>query len=194
MDETLTVAIEADTTGFETALKSLERQASSFGTTLTGALKGAMVSGRSLEDTLRAIGQNFSRERAECRSRAVAEFAERLCLAGVLRIFRRAALPFAQGGVVGADAMFAGGGVLAAPAYFPLWRRSDRIGRRSRAGGDPALSRGPDGRLGVAAGEGGAPVMVNVTINTPDANSFRKSEAQVSAALARAVARGRRAN
>jgi phage-related minor tail protein len=54
------------------------------------------------------------------------------------------------------------------------------------------LARGPDGRLGVAAG-GGAPTHVTVNIATPDADSFKRSEAQVSAALARAVARGRRA-
>jgi phage-related minor tail protein len=54
------------------------------------------------------------------------------------------------------------------------------------------LARGPDGRLGVSAG-GGAPTLVTVNIATPDAESFKRSEAQVSAALARAVARGRRA-
>jgi hypothetical protein len=53
------------------------------------------------------------------------------------------------------------------------------------------LARGPDGRLGVQGG-GGRPVSVTVNIATQDADSFRRSEAQVSAALARAVARGRR--
>jgi phage-related minor tail protein len=52
------------------------------------------------------------------------------------------------------------------------------------------LSRGSDGRLGVAAAASAQ--SVNVTINAADAESFRRSEAQVSAALARAVARGRR--
>jgi len=53
------------------------------------------------------------------------------------------------------------------------------------------LSRGPDGRLGVAAarGGGGAPV-VNVTITTPDVEGFRRSRGQVAAELARAVRRG----
>jgi phage-related minor tail protein len=55
------------------------------------------------------------------------------------------------------------------------------------------LKRGSDGRLGVAAGapgERGAPITVNIT--TPDIAGFRRSEAQVAAGLARAVARGRR--
>jgi phage-related minor tail protein len=56
------------------------------------------------------------------------------------------------------------------------------------------LSRGADGRLGVRAEGGGAraaPIIVQVT--TPDADSFRRSESQISAAIARAAARGRRA-
>ncbi len=54
------------------------------------------------------------------------------------------------------------------------------------------LARGPDGRLGVRSGGGGRPLSVTVNVSTPDAESFRRSEAQVSAALARAVARGQR--
>jgi len=38
------------------------------------------------------------------------------------------------------------------------------------------------------------PVAVTVNVATPDAESFRRSEAQVAAALARAVARGGRAS
>jgi phage-related minor tail protein len=53
------------------------------------------------------------------------------------------------------------------------------------------LSRGPDGRLGVAAPGGtGLQITFNVTAN--DAESFRRSEAQISAMLARAAALGQR--
>ena len=38
----------------------------------------------------------------------------------------------------------------------------------------------------------GAGVTVNMSVNTPDADSFRRSEAQISSALARAVSRGQR--
>lgn len=192
MDEDLTIAIDADTTGFETALKDLERQASSFGATLTGALRGAVTSGKSLEDTLRSIGQSLA---TNALSAGLAP------LQGLLNGFAAQAvsgfsglLPFAKGGVVGADRLFAGGGVLASPSYFPM--SSGRIGLAGEAGAEAILplSRGADGRLGVAADGGGAATTVNVTIQTADAGSFRKSEAQVTAALARAVARGRRAN
>ena len=54
------------------------------------------------------------------------------------------------------------------------------------------LARGPDGRLGVKAESGGnaRPIIFNVT--TPDAESFRRSETQVAAMLARAVQLGQR--
>ena len=59
---------------------------------------------------------------------------------------------------------------------------------------DLPLSRGPDGRLGVRAAGGSArPLSVIVQVSTPDVDSFRRSEAQVSAAIARAGARGGRA-
>jgi hypothetical protein len=67
-----------------------------------------------------------------------------------------------------------------------------------------SLAAGSGG--GVSADGGGAPVVlpqaaagaakpvsVVMNISTPDAESFRRSEAQVSASLARAVARGSRA-
>jgi len=87
---------------------------------------------------------------------------------------------------------FAKGGVVSTPSYFPM---GGEIGLAGEAGAEAILplARGADGRLGVAAGAGqgaGAPIVFNVT--TPDAQSFLKSEAQVSAMLARAVGRGTR--
>jgi phage-related minor tail protein len=53
------------------------------------------------------------------------------------------------------------------------------------------LTRGADGRLGVAAsGTGAANITVNIA--TPDAESFRRSETYLTGVVARAVARGQR--
>ena len=87
---------------------------------------------------------------------------------------------------------FASGGVVAAPTYFPMAGGTGLMGEAGPEAIMP-LTRGADGRLGVAAGGGARPVSVNVTIATPDPGAFRRSEAQVSASLARAVARGQRA-
>jgi lambda family phage tail tape measure protein len=94
---------------------------------------------------------------------------------------------FATGGVV---TPFAEGGVVANPTYFPLGRG---LGLAGEAGPEAILplARGSDGRLGVAA-SGGAVANVTIHIATPDADSFRRSEANVTGQIARAVARGQR--
>lgn len=100
---------------------------------------------------------------------------------------------FAKGGVLsrGMVMPFAKGGVIGAPTYFPMGRGLGLMGEQGAEAVMP-LARGPDGRLGVRGGAGGRPLSVTVNVSTPDAESFRRSEAQVSAALARAVARGQR--
>jgi phage-related minor tail protein len=99
----------------------------------------------------------------------------------------------ARGGVVsrGAVMPFAQGGVVGTPTYFPLERGLGLMGERGAEAVVP-LARGPDGRLGVRSGGGGQAASITVNIATQDAESFRRSEAQVSATLARAVARGQR--
>jgi phage-related minor tail protein len=86
---------------------------------------------------------------------------------------------------------FATGGVIATPNFFPLG--NNQLGVAGEAGPEAImpLARGPDGRLGVAAGSAAAP---NVTVNiaTPDADSFRRSDTYLTGLIARAVARGQR--
>ncbi|RDI58727.1 hypothetical protein DES45_105250 [Microvirga subterranea] len=108
-------------------------------------------------------------------------------------LFGGGAAALAKGGVLsrGMVMPFAQGGVVGAPTYFPLGRGLGLMGERGAEAVMP-LARGPDGRLGVRSGGGGRPTSVTVNVTTPDADSFRRSEAQVSAALARAVARGQR--
>ena len=100
---------------------------------------------------------------------------------------------FGGGGSGGAISIqpFAAGGVIGAPSYFPL--ASGGFGLAGEAGPEAIvpLTRGADGRLGVSMAGGAAPT-INVQIATPDAASFRRSEAYVTGQIARAVARGQR--
>ena len=189
MVEDVTVRIDADTAAFQSALENLERLSDRFGSQLTGALKSAAVSGRDLEDVLRRVGLNLAGLALEQGLKPLQGLAGSLfsgLLGGLPGI-----LPFARGGVPGHFVPFAAGGVVSAPSYFPMGRN---LGLMGEAGAEAILPlrRGTDGRLGVAASGGGAAVNVVFNVTATDAASFRKSEAQVTGMLARAVSRGAR--
>ncbi|MEW9806803.1 phage tail tape measure protein [Mesorhizobium marinum] len=189
MTDDVTVRIDADTRPFQDALQTLEKLSSGFGAQLSGALKSAAVSGKELDDILRRIGLNLAGLALEQGLKPLQSLAGGLVsslLGGLSGL-----LPFAKGGVPGNAVPFASGGVVSAPTYFPLGRN---IGVMGEAGPEAILplQRSDDGRLGVAAGGGGGGVNIVFNVTTPDAPSFRKSEAQVTGMLARAVSRGTR--
>jgi phage-related minor tail protein len=82
--------------------------------------------------------------------------------------------------------------VIGTPTYFPL--TSGGLGLAGEAGPEAIvpLSRGSDGRLGIAMSGAGGGTNVTVQIATPDVGSFRRSEAYLTGQIARAVARGQR--
>lgn len=189
MAEDVTVAIQADTAPFQAALENLQKLSGNFGTRLTGALKGAAVSGRELDDVLSRIGINLAGMALEQGLKPLQSLAGSL-FSGLLG-GASGLLPFAKGGVPGQVVPFASGGVVSAPSYFPL---GGNVGLMGEAGSEAILplQRAADGRLGVAAAGGGAPVNVVFNVTAQDAASFRKSEAQITGMLARAVSRGTR--
>lgn len=179
----LTVTVSADTSGFRQALDELGKRADSFSAAMTKAFAGAVTGGKDLDDVLKGLALRLSSIALDAALKPLsAGFGAILGgLAGSI-----SSKAFAKGGVV----PFADGGVVSRPTYFPL---SGGLGLAGEAGSEAILPlrRGADGSLGVAGGGAGS-VTVNVAIQTQDAASFRKSEAQVTAALARAVGRGRR--
>lgn len=189
MAEDVTVAIRADTAPFQSALENLEKLSDNFGSQLAGALKSAAVSGRELDDVLRRVGLNLAGMALAQGLKPLQSLAGSLfsgLLGGLSGI-----LPFAKGGVPSHVVPFAAGGVVSSPSYFPL---AGSVGLMGEAGSEAILplSRGADGSLGVAASGGGQPVNVVFNVTAQDAASFRKSEAQITGMLARAVSRGTR--
>ena len=187
MEENVTVVIGADTAPFQTALKQLDQLAKSFGSQMTGALKDAVVSGKELDDILRQLAMNMA-------GMALDQGLKPLqgALSSAFSSLFAGVTPFAKGGVPGSVTPFASGGIVSAPTYFPMGGGAGLMGEAGSEAILP-LRRGADGKLGVDAGQGGAaPVSITFNVSATAAASFRRSEDQVSAMLARAVSRGMR--
>ena len=183
----LTVAVTADTSDFQAALSSLGKQSDTFAASITRAFKQAVTGGKDFGSVLSSLALQIA-------GLALTKALEPLTSSignGISSLF--SAFGPANGGVVadGRIQKFASGGVVSSPTLFPL---ASGIGLMGEAGPEAVLplTRGSDGKLGVASNSGGGSTVVNFQISTPDAASFQKSEAQVTAMLARAVGRGRR--
>ncbi|MEB2847141.1 phage tail tape measure protein [Rhizobiales bacterium RZME27] len=153
----------------------LEGRSQRFGAALTSALRSATVGGRGLDDVLKGLGNRLT---------DIALSAGLKPLEGLLS--------GAIGNLIGSVTPFADGGVVRAPSFFPMG--GGDLGLMGEAGAEAILPlrRGPDGSLGVAAGGGGQAAQIVFNVTATDAASFRKSEGQISAMLARSVARGQR--
>lgn len=180
MDEQVTVRLEADTRPFADALGDLSRLSDAFGRQLTSALSSAATSGRSLEEVLRRVGLNLAGMALQQGLRPLQSLTS--------SVFSSMFAGLASGGRV---TPFAQGGVVSTPTYFPMRGGTGLMGEAGPEAIMP-LRRAADGSLGVAASGGGAPVNVVFNVSAQDAASFRRSEAQVTGMLARAVSRGTR--
>lgn len=179
-----------DLNDLQQQMKDLNRAAESFSGTLTKGVKAALVDGKSLESVFRQMALSLS---SKVLNQSLAPLEG---LAGSLfdNLFNGL-------GGIGSAAMkgllqspimpFAKGGVVASPTYFGM---EGGTGLMGEAGAEAILplARGADGRLGVRTGANPATAPVNVTVVARDVDSFRRSEAQLSAIVARAVGRGRR--
>ena len=170
-------------------LDDLEARSRSFGTALTSALKGAVLDGDSLIEVLQNIAYRFSSISLDVGLKPL-ETSVASLVSGASNMLS-GAIGFSHGGVPGRVQAFASGGIVGQPTYFPMAGGTGLMGEAGAEAIMP-LRRGPDGRLGVAAGDGQAPVQVVFNVNASDAQSFRKSEGQINAMLTRAVGRGRR--
>lgn len=178
MQKKIEIGIDADTAGVTEALKELQGLADQFGQRMTAAFANAVVEGKSFEDVLRNLAMGLARSSLQKGLQPLQG------LVGGLfsKMFEFGNVPVTPN---------ANGGVVSGATMFPL---AGGLGLMGEAGPEAImpLRRGSDGKLGVAGGQGGQAVNVTFNVQTSDAASFRKSEAQVTAMLSRAVRKGAR--
>ncbi len=186
INEPVNVTFRADTQELDAALKGLEDRSKQFGSILTSALKGAVVSGKGLEDVLKGVALSLAGMALDAGLKPLQGL-----FSGLFSGLLGGAIPFAKGGITGGVQAFASGGVVSSPTYFP---NGGSMGLMGEAGSEAImpLQRGSDGRLGVGVSGGGKQTPVVINISTPDAASFLKSQSQISAMVARAAGRGNR--
>ena len=166
MADSPSLQVSLDASGLRTEMQSIETLARGMGSALTAAFRDAALEGGSLGEVLRGLASRISDLALSAALRPVDTF-----FSGVFR-----------SALGGSSTAFTSGG-LAAPTYLRPPAAADLAQRRG-----PAPSPSAD----TVGTNSGGPVHVTVNIATPDLESFRRSEAQVTATLARAVARGRR--
>ena len=175
-----------------TMLRDLDRATKLFGRSVTEVFSKGVIEGKRFEDVLKGIGLRLSQSVLKQSLKPVEDGLSSLLGQGLGSLTSGFGNLGGLGGGLGEVQAFAKGGVVGQPTYFGL---GSQVGLMGEAGAEAILplSRGADGRLGVQAGGAGAqPMNVTINISTPDAEGFRRSEGQVSAAVARAVSRGRR--
>jgi phage-related minor tail protein len=185
----------ADLASQENLFKEVRKEAEAFGNALSNAFSKGIIEGKKFEDILKNIAKSLAESTLKAAFKPVELMLSNYLDKGLssvfkeMNIFGNANGNLFQGGGV---QPFAEGGVVASPTYFPM---RGGLGLMGEAGAEAImpLSRGADGKLGVKTQGGARPVSITVNIAAQDVESFRRSEAQVSASIARAIARGQRA-
>jgi len=159
------------------------------GRVLAGVFGDVVAGGKSFQDILRSVAGDLAKLAVQDifgNSGGSGGFDLGGLLGGLVSV--NAAGNVIQGGRVQA---FAKGGVLSSPSLFPMSRG---VGLAGEAGPEAILplSRGSDGKLGVATQGGARPISVTFNVTATDAASFRRSETQIAAMLNRTVSRGAR--
>jgi lambda family phage tail tape measure protein len=175
--------LNLNTNSLRNEMESLSKLADSFGNKLVTSLASAVIHGKKLSDVFRSLMLSMANQALSSALKPLGNL--------VGNLFANL-VPSARGNVFsqGLIQPFAQGGIVNSPVMFPLKGGTGLMGEAGPEAIMP-LARGRDGRLGVRmAGAGGANVTVN--ISTPDAMSFRQSQGQVAAMVARAVSRGQR--
>ncbi len=155
---------------------------------LQGAIRGAIVYGDSLSESLRKVAQSMISSTLNAATSSVSTQLGAVLAQGIAGV-----LPFANGAGFsqGRVVPFASGGIVSGPVRFPM---RGGLGLMGEAGPEAImpLARGADGKLGVRSQNGRGPVNVVMNISTPDVDSFRRTQGQIATQLSRAIGRSQR--
>ena len=192
----MVAAFECELARMEQSLVFTTREVSSltsgFSSGLRRAFDGVIFDGKRLSDALGDVAQSMIDTVYNVAISPV-QNAVGGALAQGLNGLLSGVMPFANGAAFsqGRVTPFAKGGVVSAPTSFPMRGGSGLMGEAGAEAIMP-LSRGADGRLGVAAQGGGRAVTVVMNISTPDVQGFQRSQSQIAAQAMRALSRGQR--
>ena len=159
---------------------------------LRKAFDGLVLDGMKLSDALKTVAESMVNATYNAAIKPVTDHFGGLLgslvggMIGGGNAFEKGAA-FSQGRVM----PFAKGGVVSQATHFPM---RGGMGLMGEAGPEAImpLRRGADGRLGVAASGAGRPINITMNITTPDIQGFERSQSQIAAQMARALARGQR--
>lgn len=171
--------------------RELTAGATTFSRAMTSAFTASVVGGKQFDDVLKSLTLRLSdmavRLAFKPLEKSIAGGLSSL-LSGLTGTGTSAGVSLAAAS--GAVKPFASGGVIGTPTYFPLMQGG--LGLAGEAGPEAImpLSRGPDGKLGVASRGGSNSITIQIA--TPDLDSFRRSENYITGQIARAVSRGQR--
>ncbi|HAC59372.1 MAG TPA: phage tail protein [Rhodobiaceae bacterium] len=168
-------------------MRRATREGRDFGNALGNAFEGAALKGRSLSDVLKKLALDLSRVALDRAAQTISG-----AVSNGIGTMLGSVTANADGNAIadGRVLPFAKGGVISSPMLFPL-RGGTGLAGEAGAEAILPLRRGADGRLGVAT-EGGGATNITFNVTATDAASFRRSESQIAAMLARVGARGQR--
>ena len=190
-DSTDLLSTSSTLDGLSLKTKDLTASATAFSRAMTQAFSTSITGGKQFDDVLKSLALRIS----DLAVRLAFKPLEKSLASGISGLLSgltgsSGAASSSLAAASGAIKPFASGGVIGTPTYFPLANGGTGLAGEAGPEAIMPLTRGPDGRLGVAAGGGGNTITVQIA--TPDLDSFRRSESYITGQIARAVARGQR--
>jgi phage-related minor tail protein len=167
------------------------------GSTLASALDGVITKGKSASSVVDALSAALAKAALKAALKPLDQMFSDL-LSGLFSGGGGggggSSLPFASGGAFsgGLPIPFASGGVISSPVSFPLGNGQTGLAGERGPEAIMPLTRGTDGKLGIASNAGGAMTHVTFNVTSPDIESFSRSQTQIAALLARTVSQGQR--